>query len=94
MPAGSALAVDREVFSQYITDKIKSHPLIDVVEEEVTALPKEGICICATGPLTDGKLADEIATLFGGEGLHFYDAVAPIVSSDSIDMEIAYFASR
>lgn len=94
VPAGSALAVNREAFSSYITEKIKQHPRIKVVEEEVFDLPKEGIVVCATGPLTEGKMADAISRISGGEGLHFYDAVAPIVSSDSIDMNTAFFASR
>ncbi len=94
VPAGSALAVNREEFSAYITEKIKQHPRITVVEKEATDLPKEGITVCATGPLTDGEMADAIARISGGEGLHFYDAVAPIVSFESIDRSIAFFASR
>lgn len=94
VPAGSALAVNREEFSAYITEKIKNHPLISVIEKEVTELPKDGIVVCATGPLTDGDLAEDIARISGGEGLHFYDAVAPIVSFESIDTSIAFFASR
>lgn len=94
VPAGSALAVNREEFSAYITEKIKQHPRITVVEKEATDLPKDGITVCATGPLTDGAMADAIARISGGEGLHFYDAVAPIVSFESIDRSIAFFASR
>ena len=93
VPAGGALAVDREAFSAYITEKIRSHPLITVVEGRVDGIP-DGPCIMATGPLTDGKLAENIDNLFGGEPMHFYDAAAPIVSFASIDMESAYFASR
>ena len=91
--AGSALAVDRERFSAYITDKIRSHPNITVVEEECTSIPADGITVVATGPLTSDALADNIAKDFG-DGLHFYDAAAPIVEFDSIDMEKAFFASR
>ncbi len=94
VPAGSALAVDREKFSAHITQRLRTHPRITVVEKEVTALPGEGITVCATGPLTDGEMAASIAALQGGEGLHFYDAVAPIVEADSVDMSVAYFASR
>ena len=94
VPAGSALAVNRDEFSQYITEKIKNHPRITVIEREVEELPKEGIVVCATGPLTDGKMADAIAALSGSEGLHFYDAVAPIVSFESINLDVAFFASR
>ena len=93
VPAGGALAVDREAFSAYITEKIKNHPLITVKEGRVDDIPA-GPCIMATGPLTDGKLAENIDKLFGGEPMHFYDAAAPIVSFASIDMESAYFASR
>ncbi len=91
--AGAALAVDREGFSGYITDKIKNHPNITVTEEEVTEIPKEGISIVATGPLTSDKMAEHIAELFG-DGLHFFDAAAPIVDFSSINMDRAFFASR
>ena len=90
--AGGALAVDREKFSDAVTEKIKSHPLIEVIGGEVTALP-EGITIIATGPLTQGGMADIIKELCG-EGLSFYDAAAPIVTAESIDMERAFYASR
>jgi len=92
VPAGGALAVDREQFSGYITETVKNHPLIEVVSAEVESIP-EGRCIIATGPLTEGKLAEEIDGLFG-QPLHFYDAAAPIVSADSIDMSVAFAASR
>ncbi len=92
VPAGGALAVDRELFSAYITEKIKNHPLIEVVLDRAESIP-EGNVIIATGPLTDGKLAEEIDSLFG-QPLHFYDAAAPIVSAESIDMESAFAASR
>ena len=93
VPAGGALAVDREAFSAYITEKIKNHPRITIKVGRVDEIP-QGPCIMATGPLTDGKLAENIDALFGGEPMHFYDAAAPIVSFASIDMESAYFASR
>lgn len=90
--AGGALAVDREGFSDSVTEKIKNHPLIEIIGGEVTEIP-EGIVIIATGPLTSGALAGEIRRLCG-DGLSFYDAAAPIVSADSINMEKAFFASR
>ena len=94
VPAGSALAVNREEFSAYITKVIRTHPLITVHEEEVTEIPAEGIVIIASGPLTSEKLADAIAAFTGAEGLHFFDAAAPIVEADSVDMTKAFFASR
>ena len=90
--AGGALAVDREKFSDAVTEKITSHPLIEVVAGEVTELP-EGITIIATGPLTSGKMADIIRELCG-DGLSFYDAAAPIVTFDSLDKDKVFFASR
>ena len=93
VPAGGALAVDRELFSQYITERIESHPLIEVVREEVTTIPGEGVVVVASGPLTGGALADEIGRL-AGTYLYFYDAIAPIVSADSIDYSKAFRASR
>lgn len=94
VPAGSALAVDRNRFSDYITDHIKNHPLIEIVEKEATDLPGEGVSVVATGPLTTPPLAARIAALTGKEGLYFFDAVAPIVTFESIDMSVAFFASR
>ena len=94
VPAGSALAVDRDKFSAYITEKIRSHPLITVVEAEVTELPTEGITVVATGPLTSDPFADWLKDHLVGEGFHFFDAVAPIVDASSINMEVAFFASR
>ena len=94
VPAGSALAVDRDKFSAYITEKIKSHPLITVVEEEITALPADGITVVATGPLTSDDFADWLKDNLVGEGLHFFDAVAPIVDASTINMDVAFFASR
>jgi len=92
--AGGALAVDREAFAQRVTDEITSHPLITLQPGEVTRLPEEGRVIVATGPLTSDALFEEIHRLVGGEFLHFYDAAAPIVTAESIDMEQAWFASR
>ncbi len=95
VPAGGALAVDRELFSQMITQKIKEHPNIEIIEGEVDVPPLDMPLIIATGPLTDGKMAEWIAQICGGnEYLSFYDAAAPIVSFESVDMSRAYFASR
>lgn len=94
VPAGAALAVDREKFSSYITEKIRSHPLITVVEKEITELPSNGIRIIASGPLTSKPLADSIVKYFGKNGLSFYDAAAPIVDAASIDLNIAFAQSR
>ena len=92
--AGGALAVDREKFSGYITEKIKSHPNINVIEEVQKEIPKDNITVIATGPLTDGALAENIIKLTGSENLSFYDAAAPIVTKESIDFSVAFFASR
>lgn len=93
VPAGGALAVDRDKFSAEVTKRITEHPLITVKQGEVTAIPEEGIVIVATGPLTSEPLAKAIADLCGG-GLSFYDAAAPIVTADSVDMNSAFRASR
>ena len=93
VPAGSALAVDRETFSQYIKDTIKNHPLVEVVNEEMTSLP-EGPCIIATGPLTSDTLAKAIHDFTAEDTFHFYDAAAPIIEKDSIDFSKAYYKSR
>ena len=94
VPAGGALAVDRVLFSKMVSDKIKAHPKIETVNEKVDAIPTDCYTIIATGPLTDGNLYEDIRSFFGGEYLHFYDAAAPIVEKDSIDMGKAYFAAR
>lgn len=94
VPAGGALAVDRDEFSGYITDKVRNHPLITVIDEEVKMVPTDAITIVATGPLTDGELFDDIMRLAGGKDLHFFDAAAPIVTIDSVDMTKAFAASR
>ena len=93
VPAGGALAVDREEFAECVTKQINEHPLIKVVREEVTTIPEEPTII-ATGPLTSNALAEAIGQLTGQEYLYFYDAIAPIVSASSIDMSIAFRASR
>lgn len=92
--AGGALAVDREAFARSVTEKIRSHPRITVETGEVTELPAEGPVIVATGPLTSDALFEAIHRRVGGEFLHFFDAAAPIVTAESIDMEHAYLASR
>ncbi len=93
VPAGGALAVDREAFATLVTQKIESHPNIEVVREEVTRIP-DGITVIASGPLTSDALAGEIARISGSEYLYFYDAIAPIVALESIDFNIAFRASR
>lgn len=96
VPAGGALAVDRLGFSQYITDKVANHPLINVIHQEVEAIPYEddAVTIVASGPLTAGALAEDIGRLMGQEYLYFYDAAAPIVTLESVDMSTAWKASR
>lgn len=94
VPAGSALAVNRELFSEYITEKIKNHPNITVIEGEVTEIPEDGICIIASGPLTSEALANKIAEFTGGGELHFFDAAAPIVDFSTVNTDVAFFASR
>lgn len=92
--AGSALAVDRALFARYVTEKIKTHPDITVIEEEVTELPSDTITVVATGPLTSDALSKHLQTLVGGESLHFFDAAAPIVDASTINTDIAFAASR
>ena len=91
--AGGALAVDREAFSRTITEKLENHPLIEIVREEATDIP-DGQVVIATGPLSSDAIAEKIAALCPESDLHFYDAVAPIVTIDSVDMDSAFFASR
>ena len=93
LPAGSALAVDREGFAREITEFIKNSPLVEVINEEVTEIP-EGPTIIATGPLTSSPLAEAIKKLFNEDSFYFFDAAAPIVTKESINMDIAYFKSR
>lgn len=97
VPAGQALAVDREIFSKKVTEEIEKNPLIEVIHEEVTNIDKmaeEGIIIVATGPLTSEELAKQIAKITGQDKLYFYDAAAPIVSKDSVDFNIAFYGDR
>ena len=94
VPAGSALAVDRNLFSEYITEKIRSNPLINIRCEEVTSIPDDEITVVATGPLTSEPFARYLSEFLGNESLHFFDAAAPIVDASTINMEKAYFASR
>lgn len=93
VPAGGALAVDREMFSMRVTEALANHPLIEIVRQEVTHIP-EGPTIIASGPLTSLKLSEAISQLIGQDYLYFYDALSPIVSLDSIDLSIAYFGNR
>lgn len=93
VPAGGALAVDRDIFAQRVTEAIENHPLITLVHEAVTQIP-EGPCVIASGPLTAEKLAGNIMQLVGQEYLYFYDAIAPMVLAESIDMSVAFRASR
>lgn len=92
--AGTALAVDRELFSAFISEAVENHPLIEIVRQEVVSFPSEQTSIIATGPLTSGPMADAIREVVGEEHLHFYDAVAPIVDADSIDESRVYRSSR
>ena len=94
VPAGSALAVDRDAFSSYITDKILADPMIEYIPAEVASVPEGEITVIATGPLTSKPMADYIAGELGCSGLHFFDAAAPIVDGHSVDLDIAFFASR
>ena len=95
--AGQALAVDREVFAQKVTDEITKNPLIEVINKEVTnieEISQDGIVIIATGPLTSEDLAKQISELTGEDKLYFYDAAAPIVSKSSIDFDVAFYGDR
>ncbi|WP_425050617.1 methylenetetrahydrofolate--tRNA-(uracil(54)-C(5))-methyltransferase (FADH(2)-oxidizing) TrmFO [Psychromarinibacter sp. S121] len=94
LPAGGALAVDREPFAQSVTDTLRAHPRVTVEDGEITALPSDGKWIIATGPLTSGNLAESIRAETGADALAFFDAIAPIVYAESIDMEKAWFQSR
>ena len=94
VPAGGALAVDRDVFSQYITDKIKSEPLINVINDEITEIDTDEYTVIATGPLTSDDLAKEIKRITGDNELYFYDAAAPIVTEESIDKSKVFKAAR
>lgn len=94
VPAGGALAVDREPFSKTVTEKVRNHPNITVFDEEVTEIPKEGIVVVATGPLSSDAIAKDIKKFNHDEGLYFYDAAAPIIDKESIDMNKVYLKSR
>ncbi|MGG1661429.1 FADH(2)-oxidizing methylenetetrahydrofolate--tRNA-(uracil(54)-C(5))-methyltransferase TrmFO [Brevibacillus sp. NRS-1366] len=93
VPAGGALAVDRHEFADYVTEAVRNHPLVEVVSEEITEIP-EGIVVIATGPLTSPALSKQLKELTGEEYLYFYDAAAPILEKDSIDMNKVFVASR
>ncbi len=94
VPAGGALAVGREAFARAVTSRIGEHPLISLRREEARSIPEQGIAVIATGPLTSDSLAQRIAALAGQDHLYFYDAMAPIVTLESIDMQLAFRASR
>jgi len=94
VPAGAALAVDRVKFSEYITDKIKNHPLITVISEEITEIPTDFVTVIATGPLTSDALASHIKETISSDSLHFFDAAAPIVDASTINFDKAFYASR
>ncbi|MCL6548192.1 MAG: methylenetetrahydrofolate--tRNA-(uracil(54)-C(5))-methyltransferase (FADH(2)-oxidizing) TrmFO [Alicyclobacillus sp.] len=94
VPAGGALAVDRERFSQYVTDAVEQHPRIEVVREEVDELPDSGIVVVATGPLTSPGLSESIRRFIGSDYFYFFDAASPIVYRESINMDKVYRASR
>src|ERR687890_734153 len=94
VPAGAALAVDREKFAALITPKIEDEPRINLIREEVTSIPEDQITIVATGPLSSEALTTEIMKLTGSDQMYFYDAIAPIVAADSIDTSVAFRAAR
>ncbi len=94
VPAGSALAVDREIFARTITQALEGQPNVRILREEVTAIPEDAVCIIATGPLTSERLSMAIATLTHSKHLFFYDAISPIIDADSIDMDKVFLASR
>ena len=94
VPAGAALAVDRHAFAEEITARIEAEPRIELIREEVVQIPEADICIIATGPLSSDGLTEQIMKITGGDQLYFYDAIAPIVSADSVDKNIAFRAAR
>lgn len=94
VPAGGALAVDREGFSDFVTREVSNHPLVEVIREEITDLPEDEITIIATGPLTSDKLAEKIHEFNGADGFYFYDAAAPIIDANSINFDKVYKKSR
>ncbi len=94
VPAGSALAVDRDIFAQEVTRTLESHPNIKIIREEIQEIPRDALCIVATGPLTSESLSQALATLTGKKNLAFFDAISPIVDAESIDMDKVFRASR
>jgi methylenetetrahydrofolate--tRNA-(uracil-5-)-methyltransferase len=94
LPAGKVLAVDRLGFAKYITQRLKEHPKIEIRHEEVTDIPRDSIVILATGPLTSDTLSKALGKITGRQHLHFYDAITPIIYAKSINMNIAFYASR
>lgn len=94
VPSGKALAVDRKLFSEYITQKLSSHPNIEIIREELTEIPKDRIVILATGPLTSEAMAKALATLIEVPYLHFYDAISPVVYAETIDWDKVFVADR
>ncbi|MBZ5586490.1 MAG: methylenetetrahydrofolate--tRNA-(uracil(54)-C(5))-methyltransferase (FADH(2)-oxidizing) TrmFO [Acidobacteriia bacterium] len=94
VPGGHALTVDREIFSSEVTGAVESEPLIELRREEASAIPQEGITVVATGPLTSEALARDVARITGSDRLYFYDSISPIVDADSVDTNVAFWASR
>jgi len=94
VPAGAALAVDRELFSALVTEKLENHPNVEIVRQEVREIPEEGLCIIASGPLTSPALFEKIAALTGEDNLYFFDAIAPSVTLSSLDQDKVFKASR
>ncbi|MDX8397462.1 MAG: methylenetetrahydrofolate--tRNA-(uracil(54)-C(5))-methyltransferase (FADH(2)-oxidizing) TrmFO [Mariprofundaceae bacterium] len=94
IPAGTALAVDREQFSSLVTEKLQAEPLIELIEGEVTKIPEEGLVLIASGPLTSDALYEEIKSLTGEDRLCFFDAIAPVLDAESIDMDVCYWKNR
>src|SRR5215203_4086779 len=94
VPAGAALSDDRIRFAEMITERIEAHPIIEIVREEIRSIPEDAVTIIATGPLTSDALTAEIMRFTGDDQLYFYDAIAPIVAADSIDMRVAFKAAR
>jgi methylenetetrahydrofolate--tRNA-(uracil-5-)-methyltransferase len=94
VPAGSALAVDRDQFSVKITQALESHPNVRILREEITDIPTDGVCVVATGPLTSDALSQAIARLTQSSHLYFYDAISPIVEADSINLDVAFRAAN
>ena len=94
VPAGASLAVDRNLFAQMMTERLSSHPKIKIKREEVLEIPNEGVVVLATGPLTSDSLSNSLGSLLGTKSLYFYDAISPIVATDSLDLSQMFFANR